>query len=78
MCGMASVTGGEMVRNATCPCYAIGHTFFNSHSVVFKEGEDSGKGGSEGRPGSCGGAEIQRTTDVFELYGIQVGGHDGH
>lgn len=65
-------------RNAACPCYATGHTFFNSHSVVFKEGEDGGKGGSEGRLGSCGRAEVQRTVDVFELYGIEVGGHNGH
>lgn len=69
---------GDGTRNATCPCCATGHTFFNSHGVVFKEGEDSGKSGSEGRLGSCGGAEVSRTVDVSELFGIEVGGHNGH
>ena len=38
MCGMASVTGGEMVRNATCPCYAIG-TLSSIATVLFSKKE---------------------------------------
>lgn len=69
---------GGSARSAICPRCATWHTFFNGYGVVFKEGEDGGKGRSEGRLGSWGWAQVQRSVDIFELYGIEVGGHNGH